>query len=69
MQRVSCGGAENTTAQLSVCTSKEQRMVIHFLWAEGVNKIEIHIHLFICNTFTECVWVDGYIYLRKAGLG
>jgi hypothetical protein len=44
MQRVSCDGAENTAAQLSVCTNKEQRMVIHFLLAEGVNRIEIHVH-------------------------
>jgi hypothetical protein len=29
-------------APLSDCTIKEQRVIVHFLWAEGVKSAEIH---------------------------
>jgi hypothetical protein len=38
---VSCSGI-NMAGPLSVCTKEEQRVVIRFLWAEGVPGAEIH---------------------------
>jgi hypothetical protein len=51
--RVSCAEAENMAAPLSVCIKEAQRAVIHCLWAEGVNALEIHIHL--CAQFGDTI--------------
>ena len=39
------------SARLSLCTKEEQRSVIRFLWAEGVNGAEIHARL--CTQYEE----------------
>jgi hypothetical protein len=35
----------NMAAPLLVCTKEEQRSVSHFLWSEGVQGAEVHMHL------------------------
>jgi len=39
------------SAHLSVCTKEEQRSVIRFQWAEGVEGAEIHARL--CTQYGE----------------
>jgi transposase len=48
------------SAHLSVCTKEEQRIVIRFLWVEGVKGVEIHTCL--CTEYQDNALPQRSVY-------